>query len=168
MGGFKRLNLSLLWGVILARFINLEKVRNLDCLGYSIIFVKDSTDSLKHIFILGNSIYNDALLLRQVFISDFTAIAGPYVNELIVDILNLLLKLLEVGEEWFLFQIKRMDVFSDKIDELYARQGLENPCNAINITFLFAHHLGVLAVVLEHLVVVWFTALFLVLKKHTI
>ena len=47
-----------------------------------------------------------------------------------------------------------MDVFSDKIDELYARQGLENPCNAINITFLFAHHLGVLAVVLEHLVVV--------------
>jgi len=129
-------------------------VRRLDRLRYSIVFVKDSTDALKHIFILGNAIYNDTLLLRQVSISDFAAIAGPYVSELIVDILYLLLKLLEVGEERFLFQIKCVDVFSDKINELYARQSLENPCNTINITFLFAHHLGVLAVVLEHLVVV--------------
>ena len=73
-----------------------------------------------------------------------------------------------MGNERLLFRVKGMNVFSNRINKFDAGQSLKNSRDSINVAFLFSHHLGILAVVLEHFVIVCNTALSLILEEHTI
>ena len=143
-------------------------MRALDLLGHLVFFGESATQRLKRIFLLLGGHEYHFLLSEEVFVHDFATLARAQGQEVVGDPLNQLSEVVEVVSERNLFLGQFEDVLPEPVHEVEVGQCDDDALDSLQVAALFADQLRVLAVVLEHLVVVAVAALLRVVQHHSV